>query len=379
MNRKNQAERRAEALSLVRRAGYQDLTVFQERVLPFFFKKRDLLIDAEGQRGKTAAFILPMIVRSRLYGEGIKAVVLVPHANEAGKTYREFQKLNHGNGLTAVLLSEERNLKAEEELLGKDPNIVIGTPQRLITHIRRENCDFSGLDTLVVQALEEKPETGFFEDILFIASKLPRNRQSIILASHQWAKKWDPGLVVRHPVLLDLGAAKVGLGAEERGKSMQETGKVNEIQETTTNEESIKETISGILRKIKEEEDPDELNSLRRMVRSQVPISLRSYFSAYLFKRALGQLEKKPEAMTTLFISVGKNRKVYPRDLVSLFMRNMKLGRSDIGEIKVLDNYSFLDISLDHASEAISKLSGKTFRGKRITVNLARRKNDSKS
>ncbi len=90
-------------------------------------------------------------------------------------------------------------------------------------------------------------------------------------------------------------------------------------------------------------------------------------------------MQKKPDALTTLFISIGKNRKVFPGDLANLFMRDLNIKRSDIGAIKILDNYSFLDISLDHASEAISRLSGKSFRGRRITVNLARKKGENRS
>jgi hypothetical protein len=109
-----------------------------------------------------------------------------------------------------------------------------------------------------------------------------------------------------------------------------------------------------------------------------VPLSLRSYFMAYLFKESLGKIERKPDAFTTLFISIGKNRRVYPRDLINLFTKNLRLKRSEIGEIKIFDNYSFMDVSLDHASEAITKLSGINFRGRRITVNRARKKDNNK-
>ncbi|HUV07362.1 MAG TPA: DbpA RNA binding domain-containing protein, partial [Spirochaetia bacterium] len=77
---------------------------------------------------------------------------------------------------------------------------------------------------------------------------------------------------------------------------------------------------------------------------------------------------------TTLFVSIGKNRRVYPKDLTELFMNNLNLKRSDIGEIKIFDNYAFVDVSLDYATDAISKLTGTSFRGRRITVNRARKK-----
>ena len=89
-------------------------------------------------------------------------------------------------------------------------------------------------------------------------------------------------------------------------------------------------------------------------------------------------IENKKNGFTTLFISIGKNRRVYPRDLIQLFTTNLNIKQSDIGEIKILDNYSFLDISIDYASKAITKLSNINYRGRNIKVNLARKKGNSK-
>ena len=141
-------------------------------------------------------------------------------------------------------------------------------------------------------------------------------------------------------------------------------------------ENAIRESIEKILKEIKEVEDPDELNRYRRTIRRYVPIFLRSYFTAYLFKKSLRTIPQKPEAFTTLFFSIGKNRRVFPKDLIEFITKNLHIDRSEIGEVKVLDNYSFVNISLDHASNAISKLSGIIFRGRRIRVNLARKKGE---
>ena len=144
-------------------------------------------------------------------------------------------------------------------------------------------------------------------------------------------------------------------------------------------EKLIQVSIEKTLREIKEVENPDELNWYRRTVAKNVNIFMRGYFTAYLFKQAIGSIAAGPENFTTLFISIGKNQRIFPKDLMSFFMGHLKIHRSDFGEIKVLDNYSFVDISLDHASSAISKLSGKRLRGRRITVNLARKKGENKS
>jgi hypothetical protein len=173
--------------------------------------------------------------------------------------------------------------------------------------------------------------------------------------------------------------------------SEKETKILNKIQEICkveiknekipTQKDVFKGTIKNILRIIKEEEDPDELNKYRKIVKQNVPIFLRAYFSAYLFKQLLGKnnlIDEKKNGFTTLFISIGKNRRVFPKDLIQLFTTTLNIKNSDIGDIKILDNYSFLDISIDHASTAITKLSNTNFRGRNLKVNLARKKGKSR-
>jgi len=78
--------------------------------------------------------------------------------------------------------------------------------------------------------------------------------------------------------------------------------------------------------------------------------------------------------MQTIFVSIGKNRKVFPRDLVRLFKNNLEIDQNAIGNIKVLDNYSFVDIPQKVAKKAIDKMDGMEFRGRNVTVNFAKKK-----
>ena len=150
------------------------------------------------------------------------------------------------------------------------------------------------------------------------------------------------------------------------------------MKQTKTDEPNqanvMKSTIDNILTNIKEKADPDELNRLKKIIRKHVPLSLRSYFMAYLLNELMGKIKDSTDVFTTLFVSIGKNRRVYPKDLADLFVQSLSISRSDIGDIKVFDSYSFVDISLDHAADAIAKLSGSNYHGRRITVNTAKRR-----
>jgi len=136
--------------------------------------------------------------------------------------------------------------------------------------------------------------------------------------------------------------------------------------------------IRQILKRIKEEEDPETLNHYRSIVRKNVPLTLRSYFTAYMLKQSLSGAKKKKRdpKITKLFLSMGKNRRVFPRDLIQLFMDRLRAERSQIHEIKVLDNYSFVEIDSSLGERAIKELSGIELKGKKLVVNYARKRED---
>jgi len=78
------------------------------------------------------------------------------------------------------------------------------------------------------------------------------------------------------------------------------------------------------------------------------------------------------EESARLFISIGRNRKVFPREILALINAKAKVAREDIGAIRVLDNYSFVQIRTSAADAVIQTLNGQSFRGRTLTVNYAR-------
>jgi ATP-dependent RNA helicase DeaD len=80
-----------------------------------------------------------------------------------------------------------------------------------------------------------------------------------------------------------------------------------------------------------------------------------------------------------LFVSVGRNRRVFARDLSELFTEKLQLAAGDIGGVRVFDKYSFVDIARSRAEEAISKLSGLEVKGRPITVNYAKKKEEKET
>ena len=79
---------------------------------------------------------------------------------------------------------------------------------------------------------------------------------------------------------------------------------------------------------------------------------------------------------TQLFVSIGRNRRVYARDLTELFTEKLRLQAGDIGGVRVFEKYSFVDIVPGRAGDAIALLSGSELKGRTITVNYAKKKEE---
>ena len=195
-------------------------------------------------------------------------------------------------------------------------------------------------------------------------------------------------------------------------------------------EGALEARVRSIVSDIKTREDPDTLTAFRDFYRTHVPIAMRPYFTAYLVKQILGsrpagkfergqrfdhdartdrgararkpekeQPRKReerreapaaqeaprlprepatrpldPEIAVQLFVSVGRNRKAYARELVQLITTKASIDREALGDVRVLDNYSFVQVKREVGQTVIDALDGTEFRGRRITVNFARKK-----
>ncbi|MDR0389034.1 MAG: DbpA RNA binding domain-containing protein [Spirochaetaceae bacterium] len=170
--------------------------------------------------------------------------------------------------------------------------------------------------------------------------------------------------------------------------------------------------IRDIVTRIHTEADVELLNAYRSVFRKETSFFNRSYVAAYLLmqtdaaksgkfqasrsgafsdrkarpgdllhKRKGGKDEGRndegrfplpEEESARLFISIGRNRRVYPREILSLISSRAGTSKDDIGTIRILDNYSFVQVRDTAAAGIIEALNGKPFRGRTLTVNYAR-------
>ncbi len=355
-------------------AGFNTPTPLQNKVFPVFFQKKDIIAGVYGAKGKRTSYIVPILVNLGSHDESTRIIVVVSEPESVRRAGSEFARYISKNelDLTVASLISDSMIKQELKALSCHPDIIIGTPQRIIDHIRRENIDLSNVETAVVDTPVNLEENGFDQDLIFIFSKMPERHQKLFYTDNPDSVSFIESMA-RKPIIISM---------EE--EHLQENQRMKD-QEQTVDASVIENNIKNFIKTIVEKEDPDLLDTYRKLFKKHTPFTKRGYLSAYLLKEACNgkgpQSFRKKQASdpnkTTLFVSAGKNRRVFPKDLARLFQSKLDLEQSDIGTIKVLDSYSFLEISKDHAERAIELMNGEDFKGRKLTVNHARKRNEA--
>jgi hypothetical protein len=169
--------------------------------------------------------------------------------------------------------------------------------------------------------------------------------------------------------------------------------------------EKTKRTINLALDKIRTEVDPLLLDEYHRLFKKEVSLFNRSKVAAYLlmlddqgknprrpgngrhFASENAPASKEParyplssEESKWLFFSAGRSRRVFPREILGLINTKTAIPREDIGAIRILDNYSFVQVRDTIAEKIIEALNGLSFRGRPLMVNYAKsRKNEDEA
>lgn len=370
----------AETRSLIQKAGYLQPSLLQQKIIPLILKRKNVAVETAEGSGKTAAFILPLVKLISKGKRGIKAVVITSNPDQVKRASQELLKQSERGKreLTFWAIGFKKSRPRQGVRPGALPDVLIGTPDKVIDNIRRGVLDFSHLQIAVIDAPHTGGLPGFNKDVSFIFSKFPQKIQTILLSHSLADRNYALISLLSHPYIIP---ADKWQKQPDKANKIEETNKVqNKKENLPFNQKIAIQTIGEIIKRIKEEEDPFELNHYRKLIKKNVPLFLRSYFSAYLFKESLAvNIGNKGNEFTRLFISIGKNRRIFPKDLVDLFSTKLNLTKNQVGVVKVLDNYSFLEISSGVAERAISVLSGFNYKGRHISVNYARKRNNSSS
>ncbi len=172
-----------EVLRSINELGFESLFPIQAQAITPLLEGKDVIGQAQTGTGKTAAFGVPMVQNLNREVRGVQALVLTPTrelANQDAENIAKFGKYAKAKVL-AVYGGESINKQVHS--LASGVNIVVGTPGRLIDLMERRVLNLGSIRFVVLDEADRMLDMGFIEDIEFILSKTPRDRQTALFSA----------------------------------------------------------------------------------------------------------------------------------------------------------------------------------------------------
>ena len=164
--------------------GYTSMTAIQEQALPHLLNDLDLIGQATTGSGKTAAFAIGLLNKLDAQLYTTQAIVLCPTRELADQVASEIRKLASAiPNIKLLALCGGKPMGPQLASLRRDPHIVVGTPGRVLKHLKMNTLDLSTLQTLVLDEADRMLDMGFYEDIMQIIGKTPNKRQTLLFSA----------------------------------------------------------------------------------------------------------------------------------------------------------------------------------------------------
>ncbi len=174
-----------QVLKAVEDMGYQDATPIQAQAIPLIIEGNDVIGQSQTGTGKTAAFSLP-IIEDILKNphSGVHTLILCPTRELAMQACEEILKfIKYTDGIRVAAVYGGQPIERQFKLLKCKPQIVVGTPGRVMDHMRRRTLSLSQLRTIVLDEADEMLSMGFIDDIKSILTDVPDERQTILFSA----------------------------------------------------------------------------------------------------------------------------------------------------------------------------------------------------
>lgn len=171
-----------------------ECTPIQEQAINVVLDGHDLIACAQTGTGKTAAYLLPVInrlAREEHEDDAIRCVVMVPTHELAQQIDRQLEGFSYFLPISSVAIhggTDGKDFARQQQGLKSGADIVIATPGRLLAHMKMGYVDLSKVSMFVLDEADRMLDMGFYDDIAQIASRLPKQRQTLMFSATMPAK-----------------------------------------------------------------------------------------------------------------------------------------------------------------------------------------------
>lgn len=170
-------------LSAISSSGFEEATPIQAETIPMVLKGQDVIGQAQTGTGKTAAFGLPILQKIDFDNPNVQALIISPTRELAIQTQEEIYRLGKDEKARVQVVYGGADIRRQINALKDHPQIIVGTPGRLLDHIRRHTLKLEHIKTLVLDEADEMLDMGFLDDIESIIKQTPEERQTLLFSA----------------------------------------------------------------------------------------------------------------------------------------------------------------------------------------------------
>jgi len=168
---------------------FTEATPVQEQTIPVILNQRDVIACAQTGTGKTAAFILPLLhnLQANPHAEDkVNAIIMAPTRELAQQIDQQMEGFSYFTSFSSVAVyggNDSQAWDVQRRGLQKGADVVIATPGRLLSHINLYDIDFSQVKYFILDEADRMLDMGFFDDIMQVVNRLPKDRQTIMFSA----------------------------------------------------------------------------------------------------------------------------------------------------------------------------------------------------
>jgi ATP-dependent RNA helicase DeaD len=174
----------APLLTALDEVGYETPSPIQAQTIPHLLEGLDLLGHAPTGTGKTAAFALPLLSRLEIHRKHVQVMVLTPTRELAIQVAEAFQRYaSHIRGFHVLPVYGGQDYAGQIRQLKRGVHVVVGTPGRVMDHMRKGTLKLDALQALVLDEADEMLRMGFIDDVEWILEQTPKQRQMALFSA----------------------------------------------------------------------------------------------------------------------------------------------------------------------------------------------------
>ncbi|MBU2010568.1 MAG: DEAD/DEAH box helicase, partial [Gammaproteobacteria bacterium] len=196
-------------LKAVAELKFVEPTPVQVAAIPPALEGRDLRVTAQTGSGKTAAFVLPML--NRLIGDAVvrtdvRALILLPTRELAQQTLKEVERFSQFTFIKSAMITGGEDFKVQAAVMRKVPDILIGTPGRMIEHLNAGTLVLKDVEMLILDEADRMLDMGFAEDVQRLVGECAKRQQTLLFSATSGgaALREMTASVLRDPLHLQL-------------------------------------------------------------------------------------------------------------------------------------------------------------------------------